>query len=71
MPLPPILIRPTYTPETQRLLHLVEAAEGYLADYRTENQPTSQEERLRLCGLIADGWAAADAAEQVQAESTP
>lgn len=61
--------RSLLTPETQRRLDLLEAAEGYLAGYRLPGHKATMAEGQRLMQLIDHGFTAADAAEQVQAES--
>lgn len=55
--------------ETKIRLYRLEAAEGYLAGYRTPDHKPTLAERQRLVQLMDAGWTAADAAEQVQAES--
>lgn len=61
--------RSGFTPDTTLRLHRLEAAESYLAGYRTPEQRITIAEGQRLMQLMDAGWTAADAAEQVQAES--
>jgi|JI10StandDraft_1071094.scaffolds.fasta_scaffold372451_2 hypothetical protein len=61
--------REGYTPETCQRLRMLETAETYLSDYRPANSRVTVAEGQRLMQLMDAGMTAADAAEQVQAET--